>query len=68
VSLAKPPPINWDAVRKIRRMRELMAGLPIEQRQRADQCERELRAVMERYGEEARWAFSIVGMEIAYEP
>ena len=67
VSVA-PPPINWDAIRKIRQMRELLAGLPEEQRNRVQACEDELRDVMERYGEEARWAFAIVGMEVAYEP
>ena len=64
----KPPAINWNAVSLLWTMRRIIEDLPAAERERVQQAERELRAVLERYGEEATWAFALVGIEVAYEP
>lgn len=68
MSLAKPPAINWNAVSLIWTMRRIVDELPEAEKARVHAAERELREVLDRYGEEATWAFALVGIEVAYEP
>lgn len=64
----KPPAINWNALALLWTMRRVIEALPEAEQARVHLAERELREVLDRYGEQGTWAFALVGMEVANEP
>lgn len=63
-----PPAINWNALALLWSMRRLIEELPTVEQERVHLAERELREILERYGEQATWAFALVAVEISNEP